>query len=367
MSLSARFKERMHRAHKPRRYDAHATDLSDLEFVDLAYQVVLGRKADPFGLAHHTRQIEAGEKPRNQLVHELIGSPDFKAASPDIALLDEHDFVTLTYQVILSRKADAGEVEYNATKLREGRITRHHFIDNLYRSEEFRRNTWHPQDFWLTLHRGRFQVAAQLPKARRIVDLGGSCEGRPEGALVVYGYPYHFESLTIVELPREARFVDYVEICGEYTEPIQTPLGPVHYVYASMTELAPIADGSVDLVYAGQSIEHVTPEQAVHVLRQVHRILRPGGHFCFDTPNRNVTRLGFPDYIVDDHKYEYTHQEMVALLEQNGYAVRDAKGITLMDRSLREGRFIPEEALGRDRLYEDIEECFLLYYKAEKI
>lgn len=367
MSLASRFKTRMHRVDKPGRYDAHASDLSNPEFVDLVYQVVLGRKADEFGLKHHLGKIEAGEKSRHQMVYDLFASPDFKAANPDVAILDDYDFLTLTHEVVLGRKLDASTLDHLAQQLSQGHLTRHHFLYNLFHSEEFRRTTWKPADFWLTLHRARFLIAAQLPKARRIVDLGGSCEGRPEGALVVYGYPYHFESLTIVELPREARFVDYVEICGEYTEPIQTPLGPVHYVYASMTELAPIADGSVDLVYAGQSIEHVTPEQAVHVLRQVHRILRPGGHFCFDTPNRNVTRLGFPDYIVDDHKYEYTHQEMVALLEQNGYAVRDAKGITLMDQSLREGRFIPEEALGRDRLYEDIEECFLLYYKAEKI
>jgi SAM-dependent methyltransferase len=105
----------------------------------------------------------------------------------------------------------------------------------------------------------------------------------------------------------------------------------------------------------------------VTVLRQVWRVLKPGGHFCFDTPNRNVTRLGSRQFVVDDHKYEYTHKEMTALLEGNGFVVREAKGLTLMDQSVREGRFIEKEAMGRDRLYDDIENCFLLYYKAQKV
>jgi hypothetical protein len=54
---------------------------------------------------------------------------------------------------------------------------------------------------------------------------------------------------------------------------------------------------------------------------------------------------------------------MSALLKQYG----DAKGILLMNQSVREDRFIPEEAQGRDRLYEDVEESVLLYYKAQKV
>ena len=88
--------------------------------------------------------------------------------------------------------------------------------------------------------------------------------------------------------------------------------------------------------------------------------------FCFDTPNRNVTRFGFPNYIVDDHKYEYTHQEMSGLLLGNGFSISEAKGLILMDQTVREGRFRPEESVGRDRMYDDIDECFVLYYKARK-
>ena len=189
-------------------------------------------------------------------------------------------------------------------------MTRSHLIYTLFQSREFLANRWVGFDFWLSQHRTRLLVACQLPKAERIVDLGGSSEGNPCGALITYGYPYHFKSLSIVELPREQRHELYTEICGEYNEVIETPQGPVNYVYASMSDLSAFQDGTIDLVYAGQSIEHVTVEEARTVLREVHRVLKPGGHFCFDTPNRKVTILQFPNYIVDDHKYEYTHQEM---------------------------------------------------------
>ena len=38
--------------------------------------------------------------------------------------------------------------------------------------------------------------------------------------------------------------------------------GPVTYRYQSMTDLSSFADGSFDLVYSGQSIEHVSEDEA---------------------------------------------------------------------------------------------------------
>ena len=298
------------------------------------------RKPDAFGLQHHTAQLSAGTKTRGQLVYELTQTPGFQAIRPDVAQLSEEEFVRLTYPVILNRKANPDEVSFNASHIRAGKMTRCTCSTRCTTRAEFRETSWGGMDFWLVMHRARLLVAASLPKAERIVDLGGSSEGNPCGALVMYGYPYHFKSLTIVELPRELRHELYTEICGEYTEVIPTPQGPVNYVYASMSDLSAFADASVDLVYAGQSIEHVPVEEAKTVLREVHRVLKPGGHFCFDTPNRKVTILQFPNYVVDDHKYEYTHQEMTELLEGHGFAVREAKGMALMDQSVREGRFI---------------------------
>lgn len=360
-------RQHRHRVDMAKGSGGSVSELPTSEYIDLAYEVILGRKVDPEGLRFHSEAIDSGRKSRGQLVYELTLSTEFRSVRPELAGLDDRDFVSLMYELLLFRKADSSEVENNASNLAGGKITRGHLLHTLFRSQEFRRKNWRELDFWFTIHEGREVTAAQLPKANRIVDLGGSCEGNPEGAMIVFGYPYHFESLTIVELPREARHELYTEICGEYDQVVRTKQGPVNYVYASMTDLSAIADDSIDLVYAGQSIEHVTCAEANQVIQEVRRVLRRGGHFCFDTPNRNVTQYGFPNFIVDDHKYEYTHQEMKEILERNGFEIQEAKGITLMDQTVREKRFIPEEAFGRDRLYDDIEESFLLYYKARKI
>src|SRR5262249_22238608 len=151
----------------------------------------------------------------------------------------------------------------------------------------------------------------RLPAADQIVDLGGSAAGRPEGALLLMGYPHRFQRLSIVEPPREQRHAMYADHCGEYNQIIQTAQGPVCYVYKSMIDLSDFTNASVDLVYSGESIEHVTQAEAKQTIREAFRVLKRGGHFCLDTPNRTITRLQHPnEFINPDHKHEYTHQEL---------------------------------------------------------
>jgi predicted SAM-dependent methyltransferase len=296
---------------------------------------------------------------REDVIHQQV---------PDVSKLESHEFVDLAYQVILGREIEPRERDYHAARLDTWQANRFRIVAELFRSGEFVYRSWDPSQFWDSGHRARMLVASMLPKASTIVDLGGSCKNRPEGALIVFGYPYKFQNLSIVELPREQRHELYSEICGEYGDSVSTKQGLVSYVYSSMTDLSHFPDGSVDLVYSGQSIEHVTRAEADLVFQEVRRILKQGGAFCFDTPNRRVTKLGYPDgFVVDDHKYEYTHTEMTAMLEQHGFRVLEAKGLVLMSRSVEEGRYIIDEARGRDRIYDDIEDCFLLYYRAQKL
>ncbi len=49
-------------------------------------------------------------------------------------------------------------------------------------------------------------------------------------------------------------------------------------------EALPFKSGVFDVVSANMVVEHL--EQPDLVLREIHRVLRPGGHFLFHTPNR---------------------------------------------------------------------------------
>ena len=95
----------------------------------------------------------------------------------------------------------------------------------------------------------------------------------------------------------------------------------MRYRYHSMVDLSDYPDDSVDLVYSGQSIEHVPPDLAAKVLSEVHRVLRPGAFLAIDTPNARVTRLQQAEFIDPDHEHEYTDAEMRALLTGAGFEV----------------------------------------------
>jgi len=292
--------------------------------------------------------------------------PDGDAVQPPPIVLTElkaADFADLAYQVILNRRMDRGGYEAYVPLLESGRMSRYQFVLTLFNSLEFKA----PQ-ISETLHRSRLQLIKQLPRGDVIVDLGGSCAARPEGALVVMGYPHRFKSLTIVEPPREDRHAIYSDHCGEYQDIVHTRLGPVGYLFTSMADLSPIDSGTVDLVYSGESIEHITVAEAKATLREVGRILKPGGLFCLDTPNRAVTKLHCPtDYINPDHKYEYTHPELSALLQDNGFVVRQAKGLCLAEESVKQATFIPEECIRNEGIFDDICSSYLLYYECERI
>jgi SAM-dependent methyltransferase len=276
-------------------------------------------------------------------------------------------FVDLAYQLILGRDPDMVGFHEHVVQIESKQMSRDRFISILVNSPEFKQNRQH-KGLIDALHGARLQLVKQLPKADVIVDLGGSCRGRAEGALVIMGYPYSFQRLSIVELPREQRHELYETHCEDYQEVVSTQRGPVNYVFASMTDLSAFADDTIDLVYAGQSIEHVTADEAQVVCREVRRILKPGGFFCLDTPNRAITRLQCPNrFINPDHKIEYTHAEMVQMLEGSGLVIRDAKGLCLTPESVPQDKFLIEECRRHEGLFDDIENCYLMYYKCQKV
>ncbi len=80
-------------------------------------------------------------------------------------------------------------------------------------------------------------------------------------------------------------------------------------IYDDMTHSA-LPDDSFDCVLAVEVIEHV--EEDDFFVREVHRVLRPGGWFLMSTPNGDFVPNRNPD-----HKRHYTRAQLQNLLARH--------------------------------------------------
>jgi SAM-dependent methyltransferase len=85
----------------------------------------------------------------------------------------------------------------------------------------------------------------------------------------------------------------------------------------------PLQDASVDLAYSHQFMEHLHPDDAQEQLRDVLRILVPGGRYICVTPNRltgphDVSRY-FDDVATGLHLKEYSSGELHGALREAGF------------------------------------------------
>jgi hypothetical protein len=271
----------------------------------------------------------------------------------------------VAYQVMLRREPDPGTIEYHLPQLEAGTLPRDELTQRLRGSEEFRLKVrFQGPALPHSLHVSRCEFIQSLPRASHILDIGGAHHDTPQGALVAMGYPYRFDSLTIVDLPSADRHPLYQS--PEHHDVIDSHLGPVRYRYHSMSDLSSYDDESFDLVYSGQSIEHITPDEGRVVLGEIRRILRPGGWLALDTPNGRICRLQQAEFIDPDHKVEYTHAEMVSLLSGAGHTIVEAKGLNYMGLAAAAGRYDADEVAGNQGLFAEIDDCYLLAYVAQR-
>jgi 2-polyprenyl-3-methyl-5-hydroxy-6-metoxy-1,4-benzoquinol methylase len=201
-------------------------------------------------------------------------------------------------------------------------------------------------------------VLRHLPQASMIVDLGGA-----NGTLHEMGYPYAFAELIAVDLPPQDRCAQYQNL---KLESRQTSRGPISVLYTSITDLSAIASGSVDLVWIGQTIEHVSETDSFQVYREVRRILRKGGHFCLDTPNRRITRIQTPTLIHPEHKIEYVPEHLQQNLKQAGFRVVEALGVREMPQTVKTGTFDYSDFLFGAEISANLKDCYIQYYRCER-
>jgi SAM-dependent methyltransferase len=80
-----------------------------------------------------------------------------------------------------------------------------------------------------------------------------------------------------------------------------------------------IDDGALDLVFASNFLEHFTRDEAAALLRDAHRVLRPGGRVALLQPNHARSPVHYWDDLT--HKTAFHHGNLPSLLERCGYRV----------------------------------------------
>jgi len=136
-----------------------------------------------------------------------------------------------------------------------------------------------------------------IPADGTLVDLGGGyCE------------------LANAAVARRRIVVDMNPATPRYASPgVEVHLGPVH-------ELGFLADGSVDVVFTSNLLEHL-PTKALlsETIREARRVLRPGGRLLAVGPNIRFMPNTYWDYI--DHHLPLSDRSVAELFRASGLEV----------------------------------------------
>lgn len=296
-----------------------STDTTIEELADLAYRSILGRPAEK-GIAERWAQ-RALQEPKERLMANLVNSPEFQR----------------NYLHRLVRKDGMRAVADINNRLSFSILPK-------------------------PLHQQRLRMIKEhLPVVPKVLDLGGA-SGDEQGALLSMGYR-GAEDITIIDLPPDIRFKAAMEK-STVSEHHGTT---VRYAYHSMSDLERYDDESFDFIWSGETIEHIPLEAGDNVFKNVQRILKPGGIFALDTPNRTVTRLGVGDtgFIHAEHAHEYRFEELLERHKDCGLDVIETKGLMDARRSLEVGYLLPDE-MAAGTINDTPETSYVFFVKFQK-
>ncbi|HWH12704.1 MAG TPA: methyltransferase domain-containing protein [Solirubrobacteraceae bacterium] len=101
----------------------------------------------------------------------------------------------------------------------------------------------------------------------------------------------------------------------------------VTWLRQSLGTMSGIADREADLVFAGEVIEHLWPDDIAGFLTEAWRVLKPGGVMALDSPNRIVCQA--QRWTHPEHTLEFSAEEITRLLKLAGFDDVTLRGIWL--------------------------------------
>ncbi len=250
-------------------------------------------------------------------------------------------------------------------RIDSGSISDRHYLLELILSADFiRQSVQNAADFHLYFaHFARLKlVSSLLPEAKIILDLGGA-----NGSIYDMGYPYKFDQIIVVDLPPDDRTDMYKDL--ELKQKV-TPNGPIDIHFGDMSDLSFVNDNSVDLVWSGESIEHISEADGDKMVREAYRVLKPGGYLCLDTPNRLITEIHTKDveadFIHPEHKLEYYPKQIQKKLKKAGFKIVESRGVREMKKTYETKNIDYTDFILGNPLPYEIESAYMQYYKCQK-
>jgi SAM-dependent methyltransferase len=267
--------------------------------------------------------------------------------------------------LLFNKKMSDKKAEVIAKRINKaGADKRLYLIELLYSSDFMKVAQKNILDFHLFFtHHARLQlISSLLPKAKQIVDLGGA-----NGSIYEMGYPHKFKKITVIDLPPNERDPMYKNL---KLKPKKTPSGTIKVHFGDMCNMNFLRSNTIDMVWSGESIEHVDALAGAQMIKEAYRILKPGGFFCLDTPNRIITEIHTAwnggGFIHPEHKIEYYPEQLQAMLYDGGFDIVDRRGVREMPRTYATKQFDYSDFILGNPLPNNIESAYIQYYCCKK-
>lgn len=122
-------------------------------------------------------------------------------------------------------------------------------------------------------------------------------------------------------------------------KPVDLPHN-VLWIENTLSNMDGVNSSEADLVFAGQTVEHLWPDELAGFLCESNRVLKKNGLIVLDSPNRRITH-GLHWY-QPEHTIELNVEEIVSLLTMAGFADIVVRGIWLC-YDYRKHMFLPLE------------------------